>query len=77
MQKGRSLALSSLKGVQQAVVCKAQASKLQMLATTFSGADSDIIYKAQISLFTRGMERNAAAGGVAAGAAPSLLIHLC
>lgn len=37
---------------QQVVVCKAQALKLQMLKTKFSGLDSNIIYKAQISLFT-------------------------
>lgn len=38
---------------QVGVVCKAQASKLQMLKTKFSGLGSNIIYKAQISLFTR------------------------
>lgn len=37
---------------QQVVVCKAQAFKLRMLKSKFSGLDSNIIYKAQISLFT-------------------------
>lgn len=39
-------------GKQRVVVCKAQAVKLQMLKTKFSGLNSNIIYKAQISLFT-------------------------
>lgn len=38
---------------QQVVVCKAQAFKLQMLKSKCSGVDSNIIYKAHISLFTR------------------------
>lgn len=40
-------------------VCKAQALKLQMLKSKFSGLGSNIIYKAQISLFTRHLERKA------------------
>lgn len=65
---------------QQVVVCKAQAFKIQMLKTKFSGLDSNIIYKAQISLFTHvTVNRVVAAGG--AGAAVVLVallqIHLC
>lgn len=44
---------------QQVVGCKAQALRLRMLKTKFSGLDSNIIYKAQISLFTRHLESNA------------------
>lgn len=51
---------------QQVVVCKAQALILQMLKTKFSGLGSNIIYKAQISLFTRHLERNAVNRVVAA-----------
>lgn len=69
---------------QQVVVCKAQALKLQMLKTKFSGLGSNIIYKAQISLFTCHLERNAVnrvAAAVVAGdavvAVALLQIHLC
>lgn len=63
---------------QVVVVCKAQALKLQMLKTKFSGLDSNIIYKAQISLFTRHLERNAVnrvVGAVVAGDA--VVVALC
>lgn len=74
-------------GIQQAAGCWLQGTsfKLQMLKSKFSGLDWNIIYKAQISLFTCHLERNAvnrvaAAAAVAGGAVVvvSLLqIHLC
>lgn len=63
---------------QQVVVCKAQAFKIQMLKTKFSGLDSNIIYKAQISLFTHVTVNRVVAGGGAAVVVVALLqIHLC
>lgn len=65
---------------QQVVVCKAQAFKIQMLKTKFSGLDSNIIYKAQISLFTHVTVNRVVAGGGAGAAVvvvALLQIHLC
>lgn len=87
----KKMAFLSAFSKQQVVVCKAQALKLQMLKSGFSGLDSNIIYKAHISLFTCHMKRNAVnrvsaaavaaaavAGDVAVAALVSLLqIHLC
>lgn len=54
--------------------CKAQALKLQMLKAKCSGLDLNIIYKAQISLFTRLLERNAVNRVAAAAAAAQVSV---